>query len=70
MGIFIWRFGIRKRDIDYLSIGESSTISKYSNLYMASHYYLDPIINQTSVMPLISSPIIIGDKVLNLIYER
>ena len=37
---------------------------------MVSHYYLDPIINQTSVMPLISYPIIIGDKVLNLIYER
>ncbi len=50
-------------NVDKIKIGSLSTISQYSNLCTASHDYLDPSINFTPELPLITSPITIGDKV-------
>ena len=50
-------------NIDCFEIGSFTTISQYSYLCTASHDYLDPSINLTPKMKLITSPIKIGDKV-------
>ena len=54
---------VRIYNVDFVKIGNSSTISQYSYLCTASHDYLDSSINITPVMPLVTAPIIIGDKV-------
>ena len=50
-------------NVDSIEIGSYTTISQYSYLCTASHDYLDPSINLTPKMKLITSPIKIGDKV-------
>ena len=50
-------------NVDMIEIGSFTTISQYSYLCTASHDYLDPSINISPYMPLIKSPIIIGNKV-------
>ena len=54
---------VRIYNVDKIQIGSFSTISQYSYLCTASHDYLDSSINHSPVLPLITSPIFIGDKV-------
>lgn len=49
--------------VDKVVIGSYTTVSQYSYLCTASHDYTDPIIMSQPQMPLITAPIIIGDRV-------
>lgn len=49
--------------VDKIVIGSNSTVSQYSYLCSASHDYADPAILEDPKMPLLSSPITIGDHV-------
>lgn len=49
--------------VDKVKIGSSSTVSQYSYLCTASHDYNDPSIMHQPQMPLITTPITLGDRV-------
>lgn len=49
--------------VDRIKIGSFTTISQYSFLCTASHDYLDPAILNWPQMPLVTAPIILGDRV-------
>jgi putative colanic acid biosynthesis acetyltransferase WcaF len=49
--------------VDKVTIGSYSTVSQYSYLCTASHDYLDPVILTQPLMPLLTGPINIGDRV-------
>ena len=49
--------------VDKIKIGSFSTVSQYSYLCTASHDYSDPSILVKPQMPLLTSPITIGDRV-------
>ena len=50
-------------NVDKIEIGSLTTISQYSYLCTATHDYLAPSINFNQYMPLVKSPIVIGNKV-------
>lgn len=49
--------------VDKIVIGNYTTVSQYSYLCTASHDYLDPGILTRPQMPLLTAPIILGDRV-------
>ena len=49
--------------VDKIKIGSFSTVSQYTYLCTASHDYTDPSILEKPQMPLVTSPITIGDRV-------
>lgn len=49
--------------VDKIKIGDHSTVSQYSFLCTASHDYNDPSIMHTPKMPLVTAPIVIGNRV-------